>query len=128
MAANPYSRYQEQAIMTMTPGEMVVRLYEEVINQLNRGILSLESGNLEEANTALQKCQRIFKHLLSTLNQKYEVSQGLFALYNFFNSRIIDGNIRKSSAPLQEILPLVIDLKDAFAQAEKKSRMQCVID
>jgi len=123
LAANPYSRYQEQAIMTMTPGEMVVRLYEEVINQLNRGILSLESGNFAEANTALQKCQRIFKHLLSTLNDKYDVSHGLSSLYIFFNSRIIEGNIKKSSVPLREILPLIIDLKETFAQAEKKSRM-----
>lgn len=123
MAANPYSRYQEQAVMTMTPGEMVVRLYEEVINQLNRGVSFLEAGNLSEANAALQKCQRIIKHLLATLNFRYEAAHGLSALYQFFNRRIIDGNIKKDAAPLKEILPLIIDLKDTFAKAERLSRM-----
>lgn len=123
MAANPYSRYQEQAVMTMTPGEMVVRLYEEVINQLNRGISFLEAGNLADANTALQKSQRIIKHLLSTLNFKYEASHGLSALYQFFNRRIMDGNIKKDTDPLKEILPLITDLKETFAKAERLSRM-----
>lgn len=123
MAANPYSRYQEQAVMTMTPGEMVVRLYEEMINQLNRGVSFLEAGNLSEANNALQKSQRIIKHLLATLNFRYEAAHGLSALYQFFNRRIIDGNIKKDASPLKEILPLIIDLKDTFAKAERLSRM-----
>ena len=35
MAFNPYQKYQQQSVMTMTPGEMLTRLYDELIKQLN---------------------------------------------------------------------------------------------
>ena len=35
MPVNPYQKYQQQSVMTMTPGEMLLKLYDEVITQLN---------------------------------------------------------------------------------------------
>lgn len=124
VAVNPYDKYKEQSIMTMTPGEMVVRLYEEIINQLNRGIICIEGKDFDGANKALQKAQKILNHLTSTLDYKYDISKGLAQLYDFFKFKIIDGNVKKTSEPLKEILPLVVDLKDTFAQGEKLARMQ----
>ena len=31
MALNPYQKYQQQSVMTMTQGEMLTKLYDEVI-------------------------------------------------------------------------------------------------
>lgn len=124
MAINPYDRYKEQSIMTMTPGEMVVRLYEEVIKQLNLGINYIETKNYIETNKALQKAQRILNHLTATLDFKYEVSKGLAQLYDFFNSKIVYSNVKKDIEPLKEIIPLITDLKDTFAQSEKLARMK----
>ncbi len=120
---NPYDKYKEQAVMTMTPGEMVVRLFEEVINQMNRAIISIEENNLSAANSSLQKSQRIINHLRATLDNRYEISAPLRQLYDFFLEQIIKANVRKDIVPLQETLPLVEELKDAFAQGERLARI-----
>ncbi len=124
MSVNAYNKYKEQSVMTMTPGEMVVRLYDEVIQQLNRAVYFIEENDIQGANLSLQKSQRIINHLKATLDHKYEISNNLSQLYDFIISRIVQGNIRKEAAPLQEVLPLVEELKDAFAQGERLARMQ----
>jgi len=35
MVQNPYQKYQQQSVMTMTPGEMLLKLYDGTITQLN---------------------------------------------------------------------------------------------
>lgn len=121
---NPYEKYKQQSVMTMTQGEMVVRLYEEIINQLSRAVICIREKNIEGTNASLQKCQRIINYLKSTLNFKYEVSSNLLSLYDFFNEQIIKSNLKKDTQPIEEILPLVSELKDTFAQGERLSRMQ----
>lgn len=123
MLSNPYDRYKQQSVMTMTHGEMLVKLYEEVVKQLNNACHYIEQKDISATNLALQKSQRILNHLKSTLDFKYEVSAGLASLYDFFNQQIIAANIRKDADLLKEIIPLVAELKDTFAQGEKLARM-----
>ena len=37
MPVNPYQKYQQQSIMTMTPGELLLKLYDETVKQLRYG-------------------------------------------------------------------------------------------
>jgi len=124
MAYNAYSKYQEQSIMTMTPGEMVVRLFEECEKQLNFAIVSIDEQNIQASNNALQKTQRIFNYLKSSLDFKYQVSKGLASLYDFFISRTVEANIKKNKDLITEILPLVTELKETFQQGEKLARIK----
>lgn len=120
MPVNPYQKYQQQSIMTMTPGELLLKLYDETIKQLRYGELALQQNQYERANTSLQKAQRIISHLNKTLAMEYEIAQNLEALYDFFSYKITQANVHKDAAHITEILPMVIDLRDAFAQAEKQ--------
>lgn len=121
---NAYSRYQEQSVMTMTKGEMLIKLYDEVLKQLNNGIHFIEVKNIAEMNKALQKAQLVIDYLKSTLNRKYPISANLSSLYRFFNEQITSANIHRDAKPLEDIIPLVEELRDAFAQADKQVRME----
>ena len=35
MPVNPYQKYQQQSVMTMTQGEMLTKLYNEIIKQFS---------------------------------------------------------------------------------------------
>ena len=109
MVLNPYQKYQQQSVMTMTPGEMLTRLFDE-------------QKDYAQANDALQRAQRILRHLDATLDRQYEVSHGLSALYDYFIRRTVEANIRKEDAPIDEILPMVIELRDSFIQADRLAR------
>jgi flagellar protein FliS len=123
MAVNPYAKYKEQSIMTMTQGEMVVRLYDEIDNQLNRAVVAIEQKDPAKANQALQKSQRIIMHLKSTLNHNYEVAGYLNRLYDFFLSQILEANIKKNTKPINDIMPLIVELRDTFSAGERLARI-----
>lgn len=120
---NPYAKYKEQSVMTMTQGDMINLLYEEIISRLNKAIICIGEKDIEGRNNHLKKARAIVTHLNATLDPKYDVAKGLSSLYEYFNHSIVQANINNDPAQIQEILPMVQELKDAFAQADKQVRM-----
>ena len=120
---NPYQKYVDQSISTMTPGEMVVQLYEGIIKQLTKGCMCIDESDVKGANEAFQKAQRIIEHLMKTLDFKYEIADNLSELYIFFNTQIFQANMKKEKSFVEDIIPLVNELKEAYAESEKISRM-----
>lgn len=120
---NPYAKYKEQSVMTMTQGDMINLLYSEVISRLNKAVVCIEEKDIAGRNEHLKKARAIVSYLDSTLDAKYEVSKGLSSLYDYFKYSIVQANINNSAELIQEILPMVEELKDAFAQADKQVRM-----
>ena len=57
--------------MTMTQGDMINLLFDEVINRLNKGLVSLEQNDYEGSNAHFKKAQAIVAHLSSTLDHQY---------------------------------------------------------
>lgn len=122
MPVNPYQQYQRQSVMTMTQGEMLTKLYDEVIKQMSGTKICLTEKDLSGVNNALQKAQRILFYLKSTLDFKYEISGNLDALYDFFIERTVQANLKKDAAMLDEIIPMIEDLRDTFVQADRNAR------
>ena len=73
MPVNPYQKYQQQSVMTMTQGEMLLKLYDETIKQLSAAEIFMGEGSIEKTNQALQKAQKIVNHLRATLDFQYEI-------------------------------------------------------
>ena len=122
MPVNPYQKYQQQSVMTMTPGEMLLKLYDGTITQLNAAKQFHEEKDYQRSNTALQKAQKILRYLDQTLDPQYEISGNLSALYDYFIRRLVEANLHKDNGPIDEVLPMVTELRDTFAQADKASR------
>lgn len=117
--ANPYQKYQEQAVMTMTQGELLVKLFETCSKRLNAGVYYIEQKDFEQANINLQKAQKILNHLSATLNFDYEISGNLYSLYDYFVRQIVKGNIRKDVEPIKEVIPMIDTLGATFKEADK---------
>lgn len=123
MAYNPYNKYTAQSVMTMTHGEMLTKLYEGAILNMNLAIKGISEKNVVATNEALQKTQKIFNYLTVTLDRSYPISDNLAALYDFFNRQMINANIKKDDTIIQEIIPMVEELRDTFIQGDKLARM-----
>lgn len=124
MYQNPYSKYQEQSVMTMTHGDMLLKLYEGAVRQITLGIAAIETQDYSSANTALQKAQNIVAYLSSTLDKKYEVSAQLDSLYEYFNHVMLEANMKKDPSKLPEIIEMLNELKETFAQADRMVNQQ----
>lgn len=116
--------YKRQQIMTATPEALTLMLYNGCLRFLSEGMKALEEKKYEAANTALQKSQRIINEFRMTLKMEYEISKQLMPLYDYCYDRIFIGNLKSDLAPLKEAQTIMTELRDAWAQAMKKARME----
>lgn len=119
---NPYAAYKKQSVTTMTPMEVVVRLYSEIERQLNRAIVFIQQKDYESAHNALSKSQDVVDALRSVLDIKLPIGQNLDALYAYFGRQIVLANAKKDVEMINELLPMIGELKDAFTQVSTMSK------
>lgn len=116
--------YKKQSVTTMTPMEIVVKLYEETEKQLGRAVIFIDKKDFESANKALIKAQDCINALRSSLDMKIPMSKDLDALYDYFNRRIIDANVKKDTELIRSLLPQLAELHSAFEQISTAPREQ----
>lgn len=111
--------YQEQAVNTMTKGEMLILLYDEVIKKLGKAKLRLENNDTDGFNTEIDKTRSIVLYLSNTLNHKYSVSTNLFRLYDFVMYDLSRLSASRNTEIINEIVPIISGLRDAFKEADR---------
>ncbi|MDR0196919.1 MAG: flagellar export chaperone FliS [Oscillospiraceae bacterium] len=117
---NPYATYKEQAVSTMTPVEVVIKLYDECERQLNRAINFIDLKNYAKAHACLDRSGEIVNALRSVLDMSVgEISGNLDSLYEFFFKQIIQADMKKDAEIIRQLLPQIGELKDAFVQISK---------
>ncbi|QEK11329.1 flagellar export chaperone FliS [Crassaminicella thermophila] len=117
---NPYgglNQYKQNNIMTAPPQELTLMLYNGAVKFVNQAILFIEQKNIQKSHEAIIRANDIITELNATLDMKYEVSKGLRAIYDFISEKLVDANIKKDKGILEEVLPLITELRDTWKQA-----------
>ncbi len=119
---NPYAAYKKQSVTTMTPIEIVIKLYSETERDLNRSVVFIKEKNYESANNALNKSVDLIAALRSVLDVSLPIGKNLDAIYDFLEKQIIAANVKKDVEIVNSLLPMVAELKDAFTQIGAMSK------
>ncbi len=120
MNTNGYQHYKEQSVNTMTQGELLLLLYDELIKRLVRGDLALDKKDWPTFEAAMDRCMDILRYLDDTLDFQYPISRELHRLYDFFLYDLSRVKIGRNKAELDKIRPMLTDLRDTFRAAERK--------
>ncbi|QDR81963.1 flagellar export chaperone FliS [Sporomusa termitida] len=123
-AANTANVYKNQQIMTASPEELTLMLYNGAIRFIAESMQALEQGNLEKANTSNLRAQDIVREFMCTLDMQYEIAQGYYKLYDYIEYRLIQANIKKDKSQLAEAKTMLTELRDTWSQAMKAARGQ----
>lgn len=121
MYQNGYQQYKMQAVNTMTKGEMLLLLYDELIKRLTRAELALEKEDYEVFEASVKRSGEIVQYLKDTLNTEYSISRELQRMYDFFLYEVSRLQASRNKAVIEELRPLVMELRDAFREANKTS-------
>ncbi|MDP3072415.1 MAG: flagellar export chaperone FliS [Opitutaceae bacterium] len=124
MVATGYARaYRANAVLTASPGQLVLMLYDGALNSLALAREGLEAPGEDPRRIAvisqqLLKAQAILGELQSGLNHEVggEFARTMHRLYDFHLARLFEANMRKQVAPVIEVERLVRELRDAWAQ------------
>ena len=119
---NPYAQYKKQSVTTMTPVEVVVKLYSEIERQLAIGIKGVEDKDYVKCNTAFIKAEDCIDALRETLDMSIPISKNLDDLYIFFHDTIVKANISKDFTELKKVVPMITELRDAWTQISQMTR------
>lgn len=121
MYQNGYEQYKMQTVSTMTKGEMLLLLYDELLKRLTRAEIALNEKEYDLFEKAVERSEEIIRYLDKTLNMEYEISVELRRMYEFFLFELSRLKAGRRVAVIQELKPLVTDLRDAFKEASKIS-------
>ena len=124
MNQNGYQQYKTQSINTMTKAEMLILLYDELIKRLTRAEIALKNEKFTEFDSAVTSCREIIDYLSSTLDRKYAISQELYRMYVYFQYELARLSAGRKIQTIEEIKPLIIELRDTFKEADKKNSAQ----
>ncbi len=122
MATNPYAQYKQQGVLTASPTELVVMLYDGCIKQLKLAKIHIGDKNFDLANSSFQRAQDIVTELVMGLDFNYEIARELLNLYEFIQRAIIDMNISKDLDDIDPIIEILSDLRSAWAEVVKQTR------
>lgn len=123
MALNKaYNQYKENSIFTATPEELTLMLYNGLVKSIMQGQNSIEGNEIEKASNSLVRAQDILQYFRNTLDMRYDISEGLDALYEYMIRRLVDANMKKDQSIIDEILGMARELRDTWAQAMKLAK------
>lgn len=117
-----YQSYQRTAIETASPEQLVLMLYDGALRFLNQAKVAIREDKLEETHKMITRSQNILNELLSSLNYEKggDIARNLGSLYTYMHSRLIDANLRKDAALVQEVQDLLTPIRDAWVVTMKK--------
>ena len=121
---NAAEQYRQQQLMNAPPEQLTLMLYNGCLRFIEDGLIAVREKRFEDANTFLQKAQRIISEFRLTLNMDYEISHQLMPLYNYVYDRLVEGNIRSKTEPIEEAKTIITELRDAWVGAMRKARIE----
>lgn len=124
MEHNAFQQYKEQTVSTMTPSELLLLLYDELVKHLVRCELALQQGDFEQLDASADRSMDIIQYLDDTLDRQYPIAGDLHRLYDYFGYQLGRVKIGRNKAVLGEIKPMVLELRDSFRTAEKNCAEQ----
>ena len=125
---NPYQRnskheYLKQSVMTASPAELVVMLFDACIKNLKLAEISLtEKKDIPHTNEYLIKSQKIINELINSLDLSLDIGQQLLPIYEFLLYTIRTMNIKKDFSQLPNVLEILTSLRDTWKQIAKPLR------
>lgn len=116
-----YAAYNNGKILTASPAELTLMLYEGAIKFANIAIVAIEKNDIEKAHNNIIKTERIIIEFQSTLDHRYEVAKDFDAVYSYLIRRLRDANFKKDPEILQEVVKHLRTMRDTWKEVMAKT-------
>jgi flagellar secretion chaperone FliS len=108
--------YRQSAVLTATPEQLVVMLYDGANRFLTQSAVAMREGRAGLAGEKLRRAEAIIDELLVTLDMSVgEVAERLQALYVFFKEHLMTARLNQDAAKVDEVARLMRELRSAWA-------------
>ncbi len=129
-ANNPYAKqagqYLKNNVETASPDEVLIMLYDGAIRFLLIARKALEENNVEKSHNHLIKAQNIVLEFMNSLDMDMggEIAVNLYRLYEYLHYRLVQANIKKDVAMIDEVLDHLRKLKETWEEASRIAKRE----
>ena len=118
-SSNPYNAYKQNSVKMASKQQLLLML----VKYTKIARLAIEKKDITRAHNELVRVQDIFTELMVTLDKSAgQVYEDLYKVYEYIKSRLIEANIKKDVAIIDEVLPLIENVRDTWYEVSKKSK------
>ena len=121
-ANQAYAEYNRNKVLTASPAELTLLLYEGAIKFCNIAIIGLEQNDMEKTHNNIVKVENIIEEFQATLNHKYPVAKDFENVYNYIYSLLVDANIKKDTEILNRALDEIRGMRDTWKEVMNRTR------
>jgi flagellar secretion chaperone FliS len=120
-SARQGDRYKEMEVLSASPGELVVMVYDHLLASLLRARVAIAAGDHETRIESFAKARDAVGELLATLDRAKggAVAGQLGGLYTFFLRELAALGIDPAVDRLDRVTAMVRELREAFVGIQK---------
>ena len=117
---NGYAQYQNSRIMTASPAELTLMLYEGAIKFGNIAIVAMQNNDPSKAHENVVKVEKIIQNFRDTLDKKYPIWEDFERVYVYLLRRCHEANIAKDPVIMEEVVKHIRSMRDNWKEVMKK--------
>lgn len=121
---NAYAQYNNSKVLTASPAELTLMLYEGAIKFCNIAIVAIEQKDIQKAHTNIIKTEKIIDHFRATLDMKYPVAQDFDRVYEYLQRRLYEANIKKDKEIMEEVCSHIHSMRDTWKEVMRINKVQ----
>jgi len=121
---NAFNTYKSNSVNFASKDQLLLMLVEGAAKFSKIGRQAIVDKDVKKAHENIVKTQNIFYELMATLDASKvgEWAESLMKVYEFIARRLADANIKKSEEIMNEVIPLIDDVRDTWSEAYKRTK------
>ncbi len=118
-------RYRSTQVTTCSPGQLLVLLYDGLFRFLSEAKGAIEAGERARTGERLDRAYAILQELAGALQPSASptLCENLHAIYLFCMGRIVEANLHRDAAAVDDVVRVLTPLREAWrvaaAEADK---------
>ncbi|TDF39432.1 flagellar export chaperone FliS [Alteromonadaceae bacterium M269] len=116
----------KQDLSQADPHKITLMLMQGALDRMAYAKGSMERKEYEAKSEHVSRATAIIQNLRDTLDLSIneEVTDNLFALYDYMVARLIDANVQNDLKIMDEVISLMLPIKTAWAQIPEDAKAQ----
>ena len=123
MNSNGYNVYKNNSVNYASKDQLLLMLLDGAVKFAKIAEIAIKEKDIKKAHENLIKTQNIFIELIASLDTGAgDWAVQLSRVYRFINEKLVETNIKKDVKILQEIIPLIEDIRNIWYEAQGKTK------
>ena len=125
MYPNAYNVYKNNSVNYASKDQLLLMLVDGAVKFAKISRQAIIDKDIKKAHTNLMKTQEIFIELMVSLDmEKAEWTNDLMQIYAFIKDKLEEVNMKKDIKIMDEILPLIEEVRDLWYETDKRAKHQ----